>query len=81
MEAERPGQVTNPDKLYGRIIVAALWIALLIPVVGKIYHCWHFCGSDFSVNNNFLILAAFGLYNYFVFPLFFTGHGNSVTNI
>ena len=24
----------NPDKLYGRIIVAALWIAL-IPVVGK----------------------------------------------
>lgn len=25
----------NPDKLYGRIIVAALWIAL-IPVVGKL---------------------------------------------
>lgn len=40
----------------------------------KIYHCWHFCGSDFSVNNNFLILAAFvACMVIFVFPLFLLG--------
>lgn len=35
----------NPDKLYGRIIVAAM--DCVDPCGWKIYHCWHFCGSDF----------------------------------
>lgn len=48
----------NPDKLYGRIIVAALWIAL-IPVVGKYIIVGISAVLIFSVNNNFLILAAF----------------------
>lgn len=29
----------NPDKLYGRIIIAAIWIAL-IPVVGMFLSLW-----------------------------------------
>lgn len=43
----------NPDKLYGRIIVAALWIAL-IPVVGKYIIVGISAVLIFSVNNNFL---------------------------
>lgn len=46
----------NPDKLYGRIIVAALWIAL-IPVVGKYIIVGISAVLIFSVNNNFLIFA------------------------
>ena len=40
----------NPDKLYGRIIVAALWIAL-IPVVGKYIIVGISAVLIFSVNN------------------------------
>lgn len=63
----------NPDKLYGRIIVAALWIAL-IPVVGKYIIVGISVVLIFSVNNNFLILAAFvACMVIFVFPLFLLG--------
>lgn len=65
--------MTNPDKLYGRIIVAALWIAL-IPVVGKYIIVGISVVLIFSVNNNFLILAAFvACMVIFVFPLFLLG--------
>ena len=48
----------DPDKLYGRILIAAVWIAL-IPVVGK-YIILAISGVlIFTVNNNFLIIAGF----------------------
>ena len=63
----------NPDKLYGRIIIAALWIAL-IPVVGKYIIIGISAVLVFSVNNNFLIIAAFtACVVIFVFPLFLLG--------
>lgn len=63
----------NPDKLYGRILVAAIWIAL-IPVVGK-YIIIAISGVlIFAVNNNFLIIAGFvACFIIFVFPLFLLG--------
>ncbi len=63
----------NPDKLYGRIIIAALWIAL-IPVVGK-YIILGISGLlIFTINSNFLIIAAFAACMVvFVFPLFLLG--------
>lgn len=63
----------NPDKLYGRILVAAIWIAA-IPVVGK-YIIIAISGVlIFSVNNNFLIIAGFvACFIIFVFPLFLLG--------
>ena len=48
----------NPDKLYGRMIIAAIWIAL-IPVVGKYIIIGISAVLIFSVNNNFLVIAAF----------------------
>ena len=48
----------NPDKLYGRIVVAAIWIAL-IPVVGKYIILAVSALLVFTVSNNFLIIAAF----------------------
>ncbi|MCR5214844.1 MAG: fused MFS/spermidine synthase [Eubacterium sp.] len=63
----------NPDKLYGRIIIAAIWIAF-IPVVGK-YIILGVSGLlVFVVNTNFLIIAAFAACMIiFVFPLFLLG--------
>ena len=63
----------NPDKLYGRIIIAATWIAL-IPVVGK-YIILGISGLlVFTISNNFLIIAAFAACMViFVFPLFLLG--------
>ena len=63
----------NPDKLYGRILVAAIWIAA-IPVVGK-YIIIAISGAlIFTVNNNFLIIAGFvACFIIFVFPLFLLG--------
>ena len=60
----------NPDVLYGRILLAAIWIAA-IPVLGK-YIILLIAGVlVFSVNNNFLIYAAFAsCMVVFVFPLF-----------
>ncbi len=63
----------NPDKLYGRIIIAAVWIAA-IPVVGK-YIILAISGAlIFTVNSNFLIIAGFvSCMIVFVFPLFLLG--------
>lgn len=63
----------NPDKLYSRIIVAAIWIAA-IPVVGKYIIILISGILIFSVNNNFLIIAGFAACAIiFVFPLFLLG--------
>ena len=63
----------NPDKLYMRLIVAALWIAA-IPVVGKYIILGISAVLIVSINNNFLILAGFAACMViFVFPLFLLG--------
>ena len=63
----------NPDKLYGRILIAAIWIAL-IPVVGKYIVLGISALLIFTVNSNFLIIAAFAACMViFVFPLFLLG--------
>ncbi|MGN0385937.1 MAG: spermidine synthase [Lachnospiraceae bacterium] len=63
----------NPDKLYGRIIIAAIWIAL-IPVLGKYIIIGISTVMIFSVSSNFLIWAAFAACMIiFVFPLFLLG--------
>lgn len=63
----------NPDKLYMRIIIAAVWIAS-IPFLGK-YVILAISGVlILAVNNNFLIWAAFlACMVIFVFPLFLLG--------
>ncbi|MDE6213387.1 MAG: fused MFS/spermidine synthase [Lachnospiraceae bacterium] len=63
----------NPDKLYTRILIAAVWIAT-IPVVGK-YIILGISGLlIFTVSTNFLIWAAFAACMViFVFPLFLLG--------
>ncbi|MBQ9886730.1 MAG: fused MFS/spermidine synthase [Lachnospiraceae bacterium] len=63
----------NPDRLYMRIIIAAIWIAL-IPVVGK-YIILLITGLlVVTVNTNLLIWAAFiACMVIFVFPLFLLG--------
>ncbi len=63
----------DPDVLYRRIIVAAIWIAA-IPVLGK-YVIIGIAGAlIFSINSNFLICAAFAAcMAVFVFPLFLLG--------
>ncbi len=63
----------NPDKLYCRILIAAVWIAL-IPVAGKYIVLGISALLIFTVNNNFLIIAAFcACMVIFVFPLFLLG--------
>ena len=63
----------NPDKLYRRIIIAAIWIAA-IPVVGKYIIIGISAILIFTVNTNFLIIAAFvACMIIFVFPLFLLG--------
>ena len=63
----------NPDKLYGRMLVAAIWIAA-IPVAGKYIILGISAVMIFSVNHNFLIWAAFAACMVvFVFPLFLLG--------
>ena len=63
----------NPDRLYGRIIIAAVWIAA-IPVIGKYIILGISAVLIFSVNQNFLIWAAFAACMViFVFPLFLLG--------
>lgn len=63
----------NPDKLYGRILIAAVWIAL-IPVVGKYIILGISALLIFTVSNQFLIIAAFcACMVIFVFPLFLLG--------
>ena len=68
----------NPDKLYVRIMIAAIWIAL-IPVVGKYIILGISALLIFTVSSNFLIIAGFAACMViFVFPLFFTGHGYAI---
>ena len=63
----------DPRKLYGRILVAAVWIAL-IPVVGKYIILGISALLIFTVSSNFLIIAAFAACMViFVFPLFLLG--------
>ena len=63
----------NPDRLYRRITIAAIWIAL-IPVAGKYIILGISAILIFSVNSNYLIWAAFGACMLiFVFPLFLLG--------
>lgn len=63
----------SPDRLYGRIVIASIWIAL-IPVLGK-YIIVGISGiMIFAVDTNFLIWAAFAACMViFVFPLFLLG--------
>ncbi len=63
----------SPDRLYRRIVVAALWIAA-IPVLGK-YLIIGIAGVIiFAVNTNFLVIAAFAACMIiFVYPLFLLG--------
>ncbi len=63
----------NSDKLYTRILIAAIWIAL-IPLVGKYIIIAISAVLIFTVNSNFLIIAAFATCMIiFVFPLFLRG--------
>ncbi|MBQ4275403.1 MAG: fused MFS/spermidine synthase [Lachnospiraceae bacterium] len=63
----------NPDKLYARIIIASVWIAL-IPVLGKYVIIFISGILIFTVNSNFLIIAGFvACMVIFVFPLFLLG--------
>lgn len=63
----------NPDRLYGRIVIAAIWIAL-IPVLGKYIIVGISALMIFTVDTNFLIWAAFAACMViFVFPLFLLG--------
>lgn len=63
----------NPDKLYGRIIISGIWIAL-IPVLGKYIIIAISALLIFTVNSNFLIIAGFiACMVIFVFPLFLLG--------
>ena len=63
----------NPDKLYARLLVAAVWIAA-IPLVGK-YIILAISGVlVLTVSNHFLVLAAFiACMVIFVYPLFLLG--------
>ena len=63
----------DPDRLYRRILIAAVWIAA-IPVVGKYIVLGISALLIFTVSTNFLIWAAFAACMViFVFPLFLLG--------
>lgn len=63
----------DPDRLYVRIIIAAVWIAA-IPVLGKYVIIGISAALVFTVSSNFLIWAAFlACMVIFVFPLFLLG--------
>ncbi len=63
----------DPDRLYLRLIVAALWLAA-IPLVGKYVILGISAVLVLTVNHNFLILAGFAACMViFVFPLFLLG--------
>ncbi len=63
----------DPDKLYGRMLVAAVWIAA-IPFVGKLVILLISALLVVSINTNFLIWAAFlSCMIVFVYPLFLLG--------
>ncbi|WP_130838369.1 spermidine synthase [Lachnoclostridium sp. Marseille-P6806] len=68
--ADRDG---NPDRLYLRILIAAVWIAA-IPVLGKYVILAVSAALIFTVSENLLIVAAFAACMLiFVFPCFLLG--------
>lgn len=63
----------DPDKLYGRMLIAAVWIAA-IPFLGKLAILLISALLIVTVNTNFLIWAAFlSCMIVFVYPLFLLG--------
>lgn len=63
----------DPDILYRRILIAAVWIAA-IPAVGKYVILGASALLIFTIDTNFLIIAAFvSCMIIFVFPLFLLG--------
>lgn len=63
----------SPAKLYKRILIAGIWIAM-IPVLGKYVILAVSALLIFTVDSNFLIIAAFAACMViFVFPLFLLG--------
>ncbi len=63
----------NPDRLYLRLLIAAVWIAA-IPVAGKYIILLISAVLVVTINTNFLIWAAFlACMVIFVFPLFLLG--------
>lgn len=63
----------NPDRLYRRLLVAAVWIAC-IPLVGKYVIAGITVGLALFVTKNFLVWAAFAsCLVLFVFPLLLLG--------
>lgn len=63
----------NPDKLYMRLVIAAIWIAA-IPVLGKYVIIGISALLVVTISNNFLIVASFlACMIVFVFPLFLLG--------
>ena len=63
----------DPDKLYGRLLVAAVWIAA-IPFLGKLVILLISAFLVVTVSTNFLIWAAFlSCMIVFVYPLFLLG--------
>ncbi|MCI9487922.1 MAG: fused MFS/spermidine synthase [Lachnospiraceae bacterium] len=63
----------NPDRLYARLMISAVWIAA-IPLVGKYIIIGISALLVFAVNSNLLIWAAFfTCMVIFVFPLFLLG--------
>ncbi|MBQ6168552.1 MAG: fused MFS/spermidine synthase [Ruminococcus sp.] len=63
----------DPDKLYGRILIAAVWIAA-VPFIGKLAIAGIAGLLVVTINTNFLIWAAFiTCMVVFVYPLFLLG--------
>ncbi len=63
----------DPDRLYRRLLIAAVWIAA-IPLAGKYIILGISALLIFTVSSNFLIIAAFAACMIiFVFPLFLLG--------
>ncbi len=63
----------NPDRLYRRLFIAAVWIAA-IPLLGKYVILGISALLVFTVNSNLLVLAAFfACMVLFVYPLFLLG--------
>lgn len=63
----------NPDKLYGRLLIAAVWIAA-IPLLGKYVIIGISALLVLTISTNFLVLAAFfACMVIFVYPLFLLG--------
>ena len=62
----------DPDKLYRRILIAAIWIAL-IPVVGKYIILGISALLIFTVSSNFLYCRICGMYGDFCIPTVLLG--------